>query len=503
MKTRSYSLVVVGLCSFIVSTSSAMLKLPSPSVTSENKLWNAKPVLPQPDSLSLRYKPTGYSPSPSPNFSIPKHLSLQDAILLALRNNPDVIAADLKRVTDKFALLIEFNKFQPQYTFDATTTYNARGVQTYQVNPTVKLKNTIGTEFDVDYKNNLNGSAGGATFTIKQSLLKGFGYVNKIPFDNALDQEKVNKLAYKSSVITVVGNVITQYRALMNDFASLEIQIHTLKTVEETAKQTALKVKLGKIAPSELIQQEVTVSTTRQQVVTQRESMQQDYRTLLSTLGISPFAKLNVDHSVGPVNYKLPDKEDLIRIALENNIAYQQALLQLKVTRRALITAKDARKWTLNLTASYDADESAPNTPITTTGPNATLDFSIPIDDIQSKSDLVQAYINLENAKLKLQQQKRDLVNQVLQQIDTIRNQLDSVKVDARTVELQKQNLAASNLKLKYGKSTAFESSQIQDQLLQQETTLVSDRITLLNDVTTFNSFLGILLDKWKIKLRY
>ena len=480
------------------------MSLPTPRTTEHSAYFNANPPLPQPDSINWQYIPTGYVPPAKPTFKLPNKISLQDAILLALRNNPNIIGDELQRVLDKFSVLLAFHAFQPQYTLTSSATYDARNRMTYEVKPAVSLKNTIGTQMSVDYTNDLNGTPGAATFSLTQPLLKGFGYVNRIPLDNAISQEKVNKLEFKNNVINVVVQVIQQYRQLMEDYMTIKIQQRTLQETIERAKQYALQVKLGRMAPSQLVQSQVTVSTTRSSLVSQEESAQQAYRALLSVLGLPPTSHLQIDDTVGAVTNKVPDKDRSINIALENNIPYQQALLNLDITKRALITAKDNRKWTLNLTANYSAGTTTTGgfgTP--STGPQVGVNLTVPIDDLQSKSDLVTAYINLENAKLQLEQQKRDLVNSVLSQLDTISNAIEQVKVSKETVVLQTQNLKASELKLKYGKSTAFEVSQIQDELLQNQTSLVSAEIALLNAITNFNQLLGVTLTKWHINLRY
>src|SRR3990167_2808769 len=44
------------------------------------------------------------------------HLTLKEAILLSLRNNPSIQSADLGRVIDKFSLLVAHNAYEPQFT---------------------------------------------------------------------------------------------------------------------------------------------------------------------------------------------------------------------------------------------------------------------------------------------------------------------------------------------------------------------------------------------------
>lgn len=63
------------------------------------------------------------------------------------------------------------------------------------------------------------------TLTFEQSLLKGVGWAyNTINLAKTVNDEKIAKLTFKNSVITVVVAVINSYRALVEDYNNLAIQ---------------------------------------------------------------------------------------------------------------------------------------------------------------------------------------------------------------------------------------------------------------------------------------
>ncbi len=514
-------------------------QLPQPSATathSEQTQLEPYPYHPL-GSYALPYQPE-LLPKPQITHITPKKLSLRDAILLALRNNPDVKSSELTRITDKYAVMLAHWEFEPQYSFSTEASFNNLGNPTYSLNPGVNLKTPIGTTLNLSYTNSLDGGAIG-TATITQPLLKGFGAVNLIGYENAMDGEETAKLTFKNSIITAVIAVIKNYRSLVEDYNNLDIQRRTLKEVQQQVHQAKISVKAGKLAPSELVQQQVTLETTRLALVQEENSLQTNYQTFLSSIGLIPNAKLIIKRDIDFKVYKLPDEKALTSLALANNIDYQQSVIQLRATKRGIFSAEDARKWQLNMTAtgsvvkSEGAFVSGANQfsvngiPINMTGMdgsgttvvnfgnglsgngesqvNTSLMFNlnIPIDDLQTKADLVNSKVAYEQARLALEQKKEDLIRNVMTQLETVKNQLQQVRISERTVKLQKQNLKASQIKFKYGKSTAFEVTQIQDQLLQQETSLVGSKIQYLNNVTDLYQTLGITLDKWDVQLRY
>ncbi len=456
-------------------------------------------------SFDHPFLPPTRLPRPHETPRAPKNLSLKEAILLALRNNPTVENSELERVTDKFNLEIAYKKFRPSYTFKTTAFYPNVAKSEYNVDASISYLYPVGTQLEVDYNNTLRGETGTASISVTQPLLKGFGLVNLVSLKDAIDNERVAKLTFENSIITVVNDVITKYRSLVTDYNRLRIQRRTLRQREETARQSELKVKAGKIPPSDLVEQQANVETTRLALKQQESQLIINYQTFLSSLGLTPTAKLEIDRNINFKFYKVPDKKTAIHLALEGNTDYQQSVIRLNNTRRAVITARDERQWQLDLKFSGTVGQTAVNGGFQTAdnGIDKLITLSIPIDDIQAKADLVNAQIALETAELDLEQKKEDLIRSVITQLDVIENQRQQVLISENAIKLKQQTLNAAKIRLRFGKATVFEVEQVQDELLQQETDLVDTKILYLNDITKLNDIMGVTLQKWNIKLDY
>ncbi len=451
-------------------------------------------------------------PAPDAMPANPRRLSLRDAIALALRSNPNVKISELQRILDKFGLELSLQPSWVQWSpLTLTSTVQNKAVPVWSAGSGIAVNAPSGTSFSVAHVNNLLGGPGETTIKMTQHLLKGFGLkVNQVPYRNAFDTEKIARLNFKNSVITVVVNVITNYRSLVEAYNSLDTSKQTLKSQEQTVLQSKLQVKMGTMAPSDLLQQQENLESTRLSVVQQEDALRDAYQNFLSSLGLIPSAKILIDRHISVSGVHIPSRNDCVRIALKHNIAYRQALIQLEITKRALITAEDARKWTLDLTSQVElgAQRSAVGQPITDltesqTNPNMELSLSVPIDNVSAKQAVVSAKIAIEDAKLTLEQQKEDLIRQVWDQWDTIENQYQQIKVSELAIQLQEQTLKNAKLKLKYGKSTVFEVNTLLDQLVSQQIALIGTDISYLNAVTTLRQTLASTLDHWHIKLRY
>ena len=448
-------------------------------------------------------------PAPATLPIAPKKLGLNEAIALALRYNPNVKIGELQRILDKFGLETVIRQYGVVWNpLTVTSTLQNKAYPTWTAGEGFGVTAVSGTNFSLAHTNNLLGGMGTNTLTLTQPLLQGFGFaVNRIPYQNALDSEGVARLNFKNNVMTVVVNVITNYRSLVAAYNSLKTSEQTLVSQEQTVAQSKLQVHIGQMAPSDLLQQQANLEATRLSVVQGQDSLRDSYQSFLSSLGLDPSAQLLIDTNITVDDKKIPDLQACIDLALKYNVAYRSALLQLNITKRALITAENARKWTLNVSSSVQlgSQRSGVGQPIAPIATNPTLgmSLSVPIDNVSLKQAVVSAKVGIENAKLTLEQQKEDLVRQVMTQWSGIQNQYQQIEIAVDGVKLQRKTLDNAKLRLKYGKSSVFEVNTLETSLLSQEIALINTKISYLNQVTAFYQTLGITLDKWHIKLRY
>ena len=444
-------------------------------------------------------------PVPKDTRTSNQKMSLHEAIMLAIRNNPDVEAAELARVEDKFTLMLAYNHFFPQYTLTGQTTVGDGAKPTYSATPGISLNTPIGTSIDFGYANSFQGGPGLKTLSIKQPLLRGFGYFYQtFGLQNAKDTELVNQLNYKKAIITSVTSVIKNYRSVVEDYNNYQIGKETLKQNELQYQQDLIRLKSGTMAESDLIEAKATLATFKLNVVQTENSLEQDKKTLLTDLGLAPTVKYSVDRNIElPDTYKAPPVNYMIAQALAGNIAYQTALINLRIAVRKLKYDKMNLLWKLDMTVDNSWGYNGPPSGSTASAPNFTFDLTVPINDLTTKQTILSDRIALINDKNQLAQTKRSLVSSVTQQVEDIENQMQQVAIAKEQVLLQKKTVDNTQLKIKYGKSAMFELTTQQNTLLTNQTSLVSAKISLLNMVTDLNSYLATTLKIWGIKLKY
>ncbi len=449
----------------------------------------------------------------SPTTSNPTYFQISEpseAIVLALRNNPNVHSSRLQRINDKYALELANYAFQPHFNISGNTVFTKGEKTGYNFNPGVSLATKWGTQLSINNTTDLKGTQQ-EQVSVTQPLLRGFGAVNGFSWLNTQDSELIARLSFKTSITDIITQVITTYRQVVQDYNNLKVQKTALRREEQTEKQYRLRTKSGKMAPSELLQEQANLANTRLETLRQENTAQQDYQTLLDTLGLSPNSHLKLDTNINFHAYKTPTKEQAIEIALNNNPQYVTQTIQINAAERAVQSAKNDLWWQLDVSAQSNLVTSHGNFPgvtslnelSTTDAPSITLQLSIPFREIDKKAALVKAKVALAQAQDALEQNKRTLTRQVINDLNNLNNLLDQLNVAALGISLQRKNFNAEQIKQRYGQTTALNVNIIQDQLLQQEINFVNSQIGYLNSVTEFENLLGKTLNDWGVELRY
>lgn len=486
----------------LIIVSSAFAYSPGPTVLSQDDLTVELPV-------------------PKRTTVPAKTLTLQDAILLALRNNPNVRSAEIQRVADKFALEVAHNQFEPQFSIGGSSTYANGSTPQYNFNTTGNWLAPTGAQVQINYDSTFQGpSSSDVTTTITQPLLKGFGpQVTLAPWVLAKYTEQVNRLNLKNTIINTITQVISSYYALVEAYNALTINQIALQNSLVTLRQYQVKIQAGQAAPAEIAQQQAQVANQRLAVTQARNAIAQNYQALLTALGLDPRSKLNIDRNIHLPNLAIPGVEQSIDLALDNNIAYQQGLYALKQGETNLMLAKDQQRWQLNAVATNafipgvnSSNAVVPNVngpgtlvvvPNSGSSSSLTLNLNIPINNKQIKQQLVNATVSLYQQRIQVSEIKRQLRGTILNAIQNLQFQLQQIILAERSVQYAQQALDVELTKLKYGRSTLFEVTQLRTNLTSVQLNLVAQRINYINTLAAFQQTLGVTLDKWGLTICY
>jgi outer membrane protein len=458
---------------------------------------------------------------------IPRELSLDEAIKLAVRENPNVQTAQLSHVLQKFALEIQQWQFQPHFAFNATHTTSRNyavtpnGMVTTNssgITPSASLLTPIGTELTLSATNNISDHYNpGVSLQVVQPLLRGFGKpIVEAALYNAMDGEKISRLSVEGQLRSTVTAVINAYLDVVSAQNTLDIDRQALHRSEESVHQTQLFIKAGHKAGVELVTVQADEASARTKIENDKNNLDQARYALLTTIGIDPNTNVkfsNVNVSALIKKYHIPSLETAKHMILENDIQYQtdQITLQGSV-KRSVLAAEDNTRWKLDLTmnaATGNGTGGGPNAGVNSlvNGVNVTnsamLNLTIPIDDRPAKVALASAKIALREAEIALQQEKWGKETSVINGWNSIYSAERAEHFAESAEQLQEKTYHISFQKYSYGLIDSLELQSAEQQYRGAQQTLLNAKISYLKALMNMDVLVGTTLQTWNIQVQY
>ncbi len=453
------------------------------------------------------------------------HLNLREAILLALRYNPNIQNAELDRIIQRYQLRLAQNEFEVQYALGATamvTNANYSGVgsastRSYLATPEFNVKNKLGTELSLNMDNNVavDGNYNPLlNLAFKQPLLRGFGKkINEASLLNAIDNEWLNKLSLKQAVIDQVTQVITAYRALILSGNNLQTQQRQLAEARKSFSTNEKKIAASQLEPTANVQQSYQIESLSLMVEQAENEFTTSAQDLLQSIGLDPEMHLAVPNDVSMTNIVIPSVDAAVARALEHNVQYLALKMALRADERAYVVAQNQQLWQLDLTANVQAgtvtgvDRTANNFSGIYNGNNVTesagITLTIPLRDINRRNMLITAKIALEKDRLNIIAAKRALITTIKNTIATIHSLAKRYELASKQVNLAARSYELEKKKQQAGIASALDVNNTQNQWIQAQMGLIGAKIAYLNQLSALQRLLGTTLDDWQIKLRY
>ena len=536
---KSWQVALIS-CWLLTSESLAATNLPSAKPTESTKLYRwvdhpaleASHVSEAEERLQLAIASPEYlldhwidlPTSPAVRSTKAQHLSLREAILLALRYNPNIQNAELDRIIQRYQLRLAHNEFELQYALAGSAAvqrshFSGVGNTTnknFIATPEINYKNKYGTELGLNIDNNVsnyNSFTPVLNFTINQPLLRGFGKAaNEAGLLDATDNEWLNKLNLQQAVIDQITQVITAYRALILSGNNLENQKLQLVEARKTYKINEKKITAGQLEPTGNIQQSYQIESLSLMV----EQAENDFKTaaqdLLQAIGLDPRMRLAVPNNVTVGKIQIPKLQQSMDWALQHNTQYLAQTMALRADERAYALAKNQQLWQLDVGANVQSGmvnevDGKRGLAALYNGQNvnetARIRLTVPLHDINRRNQLISAKIRLEKEKLNLIAMKRALETTITNTINSIESLAKRYQLAEKQVALAAQSYSLEKKKQEAGIATALDVNNTQNQLIQAQTGLIGAKIAYLNQLSALERILGTTLNHWQIKLRY
>lgn len=366
----------------------------------------------------------------------------------------------------------------------------------------------------------------GLTLGYTQPLLQGFG--RRVARNEILVAQKGQEIGrgeFKAQVIATAQEVANAYWALVEARQQLGVAQEALALAEELHEQNKIRVDVGTLAPLELVQSEAGVATQREEIIRARTAVGNaaDQLRLLLNLRQGPLwtAELvpETEPSTEPIEIDLPSalagaRQDRIELAIQR-ASVDQAHLGV-----ALASSFFRPRLDLNLSYTYSGvggDVLDPETGVVAPGGfsdaldqvtgrdfpgwQVGLQFAYPLQNRTGRARRTRAEIAVDSAEILYEQLRQQIATEVRSAARNLESAWEQVESARASRRLQERSLEAEQKRFDNGMSTSFQVLQVQNELTAARSREVAATVGYNRAVIEYHRAVGELLDTTGIRL--
>ncbi len=488
----------------------------------------------------------------SPEKATPKPgqvmvLSLQESILLGLKNNLDIVIEGFNpkiRATDVTAAKAVFDPdVFAEFGFGSTQTPNRNtlaGVTESKVDDfdwSFGLRQDLSTggSYELRFDNNRNFNnaqffvvqqpvfadlqtaySSDLSLTVIQPLLKNFGVdINRTQIKIAENDREISLDRFRETIMDVVTQIQDVYWDLVFTIEDLKVERRSLRLAQELAELNRARVRAGVAAPVEIIQAETDIAA-REALVTVAEKRMRDAEDRLKVV-------LNIPkegewggavHPADPARFSpiTPDLPGAVADALRMRPEYEAAKvglsnkeLNFRFTRNQLLPDLSFQGGVgINGLSALDPSYGDALDDLGS-GNNfsysAGLVLSIPIGNRAARAEFVKAQLGVQQAQVSLRDLELEITAQVREAVRRI-NANTKLVADTRAArELAEEQLRIEQKRLEAGVSTTFEVLRFQRDLAVTQSAEVRSLTNYNKSIANLDRVRGVVLEKHRIQM--
>ena len=519
-----------------------------------------------------RYRPAQIPVSGAPGAQSPQDvaslirtgqlpLTVADLINLMLQNNLDIFVNRLTPLSVGYLSQTFYRPFEPTFTLSATVNRNTTPATsqlagapsisslggTYGIGFSEAL--TTGTSLGVNllmsrsstnsFFSTINPAYTGLVqYSLTQHLLKGWGRSNNTSqIRIAQNNQKISESQFEGQLMDLVAQAERSYWDLVFAAEDIKIKQRSMDLAQKTLSDNQIQVRIGTLAPIDLVQAESDLANRRVQYVTSTytEVQTQDQVKKLITSQSDPglvLAKIIPSQGV-----RMPEASDVmpveaaIKVALENRPEMKQLQVTLQNKKSDLEYTKNQLLPTVDFTASYlqngvggpvtlrDFSHGFTGAPVIGvlpggisdafgqlfgyqyTGYSVGISVQIPLSNRAARGDNARAMTDERTAGQKISSQAQQIALEVRNALTAVEMNRAKIEATATARELAERRLDAEQKKFNLGASTVRFVLQEQTNVAQAQTDELQAIVNYTKSLVDLDHSMGMSLKKNNIEI--
>lgn len=486
-------------------------------------------------------------------FETPVDLSLREAVLTALKNNPTVLAESLTPVAEEQQILEATAQFDPL--FESEVSWRRSAVPTSNLlqagfddlqtritdinslwNFGVSKQLRSGAAAELAFTNDRLDSnqffltlapqyKPSLQFTLSQPILRGFGFAFtglRIRIAETSTEAAVER--YKAAVADFALRLIQTYWAVVGLEERLEVLQASLELAQKTVRDNKTRVDVGVLPPVAVLESQAEEARRREDVIVAANDLAQAKRRLRQLVylpGQNPFFPRSVEPSDRPVAQKVDvDAQRALAIALERRPEIRAAGLangigDLNVALNENSLLPDLRVFggagVNSLAGTNNGDE--PNPPFEGNygdslnrlfdgrfySYQAGIRLEIPLGNAQARSRATQARVEKQQAFNRYRETISEVGLEVGQAVGDVQSDFERIKTTRVGRELSEQNLRNQTKRYEVGMVTTTDLLQFQNDLAAAQLAEIQATIEYSISLRELDRAQGTLLSRFDV----
>jgi outer membrane protein len=369
----------------------------------------------------------------------------------------------------------------------------------------------------------------GFRLTLRQHLIAGFGFGPNLRFIHiARNNREISDVAFRGQVIATVSQIQNIYWDLVNAYEDVKVKERALELAEKTLSDDREQVKIGAIAPMEVMKAESEESARSQDLLLSQNGLQLQELLVknaitrdLSDPVLASASVIPTDTMSVPAGEPVTPLQDLLADAQAHRPELAEARMDLnnrEITRK---TAANALKPALDLIAWYGAYglagvqtrpsqyQGPPIPPVGTSGYSSAftdlfknnspdyavgLNLTIPLRNRGAQADQIRSQLEYRQAQLHLQQLQNQIGIEVRNAQFALLQNRSRVEAARKARALAQQTFDVEQKKKALGASTSNLVLQADRDLAQAESNFVEAMSTYEKSIVELDRATGLTL---------
>jgi outer membrane protein TolC len=459
-------------------------------------------------------------------------MTLKDAVATAMEHNRELRSARLRRQSVGYDLYLARGRFLPQlllapYANRFTLRNDVAGAlstETKRTNAGVASDLSllvpggarvagewtgVGTS-DRTGIDNTRRATDALGLAITQPLLRGAGFsVNNAPVRIAELTDSIESENERTVAIRVVTSTVFAYRNLLRAREQVIIVKTSLDRSRDVLSISRSLVEAGRMAPADIVQAEADVAVKELSVLLAENDVESARVDLLGVLDIDTNTVIVPTDELRVAEMVTLDQEELLRVAQQDRPDYRQAALGESIADQNLSVARNNRLFDVDLTLRYGANaDLAGSTRLPVAGFDTRdrtwqtgLALGYTFGDRSRVQRQAQATVETEIARTAMSETSDNVRLQILDAVRTVAVRQRQVELARAARALTEKKLEIENEKLKAGRSSSFQMTIFEGDLVLAKSNELTATIAYLNALTTLDATAGRTLNVWNITL--